>query len=38
MSKPPRRRFLQASADVLKRTRLAPVDEPATVFVTDLAE
>ena len=27
-----------AAADVLKRTRLAPIDEPATVFVPDVAE
>jgi hypothetical protein len=27
-----------AAAEILKRTRLAPVDEPATVFVADVAE
>jgi hypothetical protein len=27
-----------AAAEVLKRIRLAPVDEPATVFVADVAE
>lgn len=27
-----------AAGEVLKRTRLAPVDEPATVFVADVAE
>jgi hypothetical protein len=31
------RRDLTA-AEVLKRTRLAPVDEPATIFVADVAE
>jgi hypothetical protein len=27
-----------AAAEILKRTRLTPVDEPATVFVADVAE
>ena len=27
-----------ASAEVLKRVRLTPLDEPATVFVADVAE
>ena len=27
-----------AAADVLRRTRLSPIDEPATVFVADVAE
>jgi hypothetical protein len=27
-----------ASGEILKRTRLAPIDEPAMVFVADLAE
>jgi hypothetical protein len=27
-----------AAAEVLKRTRLAPIDEPATIFVSDVAE
>ncbi len=26
------------AAEVLKRVRLAPIDEPATVFVSDVAE
>ncbi len=28
----------QASAEILKRVRLDPTDEPCTVFVADLAE
>jgi hypothetical protein len=27
-----------AAAEILKRTRMTPVDEPATVFVSDVAE
>jgi hypothetical protein len=27
-----------AAAEVLKSTRMTPVDEPATVFVADVAE
>ncbi|MBI3822687.1 MAG: twin-arginine translocation signal domain-containing protein [Planctomycetes bacterium] len=27
-----------ASAEILKRTRLTQIDEPATIFVADLAE